>query len=104
MEKQLERITDIRQLKPGDKIICIGAKSEVFEFLCIHPHSDSYSLFLDASGDGTAKFYNGKLRDGNYYRYTDSTELLAMRATVGWYREQADFLQSLLDKKKSRRK
>ena len=53
MKDKLEKVTDITQLKPGDKIISIGVTSEILEFLCIHPHNNNYSLFLNSNLDGT---------------------------------------------------
>lgn len=41
MKDKLEKVTDITQLKPGDKIISIGVTSEILEFLCIHPHNNN---------------------------------------------------------------
>ena len=38
----MERITDIKQLKPGDKIWSIdhfSANATIIEFVCIHPHN-----------------------------------------------------------------
>ena len=76
MKDKLEKVTDITQLKPGDKIISIGVTSEILEFLCIHPHNNNYSLFLNSDLDGTKKFYNDKLRNGNYYKYSDKWKVL----------------------------
>lgn len=102
MKDRLEKVTDITQLKLGDKIISIGVTSEILEFLCIHPHNNHYSLFLNSNLDGTKKFYNDRLRNGNYYRYSDKCEVLVMKATIDWYKEQVDFMEKLLLKKEKR--
>lgn len=102
MKADFEKITDITQLKPGDKIMSIGVTSEILEFLCIHPHNKNYSLFLNSNMDGTKKFYNDKLRNGNYYRYSDKCEILALKATINWYKEQVKFMENLLHKHETR--
>lgn len=99
---KLEKVTDITQLKPGDKIISIGVTSEILEFLCIHPHNNNYSLFLNSDLDGTKKFYNDKLRNGNYYKYSDKWEVLAMKETINWYKEQVNFMEKLLHKREEK--
>lgn len=68
----MERITDINQLKTGDKIIRFKRSGtyEILEFVCIHPDNDEYSVMLDSNLDGTPKFYNQVLKDAKYYRYT----------------------------------
>ena len=73
----MEKITNINQLKKGDKIWTINTRSgavNVLEFVCIHPHSDAYSIFLDENYDGLPKFYNKNLADGDYERYDSSKE------------------------------
>jgi len=76
-ENEMERITDIKQLKPGDKIVKYTGEASgfiVIEFLCEHPHSPRYSLFLDNCQDGMKKFWNDRLQDEKWYRYEDSKE------------------------------
>ena len=71
----MEKITDIRQLKKGDKIWTINRFSgevEVLEFVCIHPHNEEYSIFLDKNYDAIPKFYNKNLADDDYERYDGS--------------------------------
>lgn len=69
----MERITNINQLKAGDKIINIkGDRYEILEFVCIHPHNDKYSVMLDINYDGVPKFYNPTLDTSKWYRYTGS--------------------------------
>lgn len=57
----MEKITSISQLKKGDKIWTINTFSgavDVLEFVCIHPHNEEYSIFLNMNYDGMPKFYN----------------------------------------------
>lgn len=72
----MERITDIKQLKPGDKIWSIdhfSANATIIEFVCIHPHNHEYSVFLNINYDGMPKFYNKRLQEDKWYRY-DGTD------------------------------
>lgn len=68
----MERIINIGQLKAGDKIIHLYnfGNYEILEFVCIHPHSDSYSVMLNHNDDGAPKFYNHTLETTVWYRYT----------------------------------
>jgi len=74
----MKRITNINQLKPGNKIFTVNRDGllEILEFREIHPHSDEYSLFLNENNDGTHKFFNKTLENKNreYYLYDDSDE------------------------------
>ena len=59
----MKRITNIKQLKPGNKIFTVNSDGllEILEFREIHPHSDDYSLFLNEDNDGMHKFFNKTL-------------------------------------------
>lgn len=74
----MKRITNISQLKPGNKIFTVNRDGllEILEFRELHPHSDGYSLFLNENNDGMRKFYNKTLENKNreYYLYDDSDE------------------------------
>lgn len=73
----MKRITNINQLKPGNKIFTINhdGSLEILEFREIHPHNDNYSLFLNENKeDGMHKFFNKTLEDREYYLYDDSNE------------------------------
>lgn len=71
----MKRITDISQLKKGDVIVSIYDDREIRrEFLCIHPHNDKYSLFLNELQDGCEKFYNSYLKTSEWYLFTKSKE------------------------------
>ena len=74
----MKRITNINQLKPGNKIFTVNhdGSLEILEFREIHPHSDDYSLFLNENKDGMHKFFNKTLENKNreYYLYDDSDE------------------------------
>ena len=73
----MEKITNISQLKKGDKIWTINPFSgavNILEFVCIHPHNKDYSIFLNENHDGMPKFYNKHLADGDYERYNSSKE------------------------------
>lgn len=72
----MKRITNISQLKPGNKIFTVNhdGSLEILEFREIHPHNDKYSLFLNENQDGKHKFFNKTLEDREYYLYDDSDE------------------------------
>ncbi len=86
-----EKITDIHQLKKGDKIWTIDRFSgdvKILEFVCIHPHDVEYSIFLNETYDGIPKFYNKNLANGNYERYDDSAKFWKERiypARISWF-------------------
>ncbi len=69
----MERITDISQLKTGDKIVRVWhSQIQIIEFLCVHPHHKKYSLFLDENGNGMPKFYNPRLNEEEWYLFDNS--------------------------------
>ena len=71
----MKRITEINQLKKGDIIIAIvDLKIVKREFVCVHPHNDKYSIFLNELQDGCPKFYNENLKLKEWYLFTNSKE------------------------------
>lgn len=71
----MKRVTEISQLTKGDVIVTIADHKIVKrEFLCVHPHNDKYSIFLDEYYDGCKKFYNETLKFNKWYLFTDSKE------------------------------
>ena len=72
----MKRITNISQLKPGNKIFTVNRDGslEILEFREIHPNNDNYSLFLNENQDGMHKFFNKTLEDREYYLYDNSNE------------------------------
>ena len=72
----MKRITNINQLKPGNKIFTVNRDGslEILEFREIHPNNDNYSLFLNLNQDGMPKFFNKTLEDREYYLYDNSDE------------------------------
>lgn len=70
----MKRITNINQLKPGNKVFTVNRDGslEILEFREIHPHDDNYSLFLNENQDGRHKFFSKNLEDGEYYLYDGS--------------------------------
>ena len=74
--RTMKRITNINQLKPGNKIFTVNSNGslEILEFREIHPNNDNYSLFLNENQDGMSKFFNKTLEDREYYLYDNSDE------------------------------
>ncbi len=71
----MKRITEISQLTKGDVIVTIKDHKIVKrEFVCVYPHNDKYSIFLDEYYDGCKKFYNETLKFNKWYLFTDSKE------------------------------
>ena len=70
----MKRITNISQLKPGNKVFTVNRDGslEILEFREIHPNNDNYSLFLNENQDGMHKFFNKTLEDREYYLYDNS--------------------------------
>ena len=71
----MKRITEISQLTKGDIIVTIvDHKIVKREFVCVHPHNDNYSIFLNELYDGCPKFYNDYLKSKEWYLFTNSKE------------------------------
>lgn len=72
-----ERVTNVLQLQPQDKIWSIEmltGRVVIIEFVCVHPHNENYSVFLNDNHDGLPKFYNEKLEKEEWWRYDGSIE------------------------------
>lgn len=74
--RTMKRITNVSQLKPGNKIFTVNRDGtlEILEFREIHPHYDGHSLFLNENKDGMHKYYNKTSEEKEYYLYDDSDE------------------------------
>ena len=71
----MKRVTEISQLTKGDVIVTIvDYKIVKREFVCVHPHSDKYSIFLDELYNVCPKFFNENLRFKNWYLFKNSEE------------------------------
>lgn len=69
----MKRVTEINQLTKGDIIVTIADYKIVKrEFVCVHPHNDKYSIFLNELQDGCPKFYNETLKLKEWYLFTNS--------------------------------
>ena len=80
----MKRITDVSELKKGDKIVRVyhNGEYEIIEYLCPHPYNEEYSLFLNQNKDGMPKFYNNRLKGEEWYLYTrknNFNEVIDMR-------------------------
>ena len=93
----MKRITSISELKKGDKIVCIyGDRVIIREFICIHPHNDKYSLFLDENYDGLPKFYNDHLLSEHWYHFNGSKEDWneIVYKQIEWHNKELDKLSN----------
>lgn len=90
-------IRNINELKPGDRIIKIEFNSiEIQEFLCIHPHNENYSLFLDFNLDGMKKFYNPRIKKERWYLYSDNEWNEIRKKQIEELQYKIAYYQSLL--------
>lgn len=99
----MERITEIKQLKPGDKIWTINTFSgmvDIIEFVCVHPHNPEYSIFLNGNYDGMPKFYNKHLAEGDYERYDNTDECWNRihQAEIAWHQRKIGHIEERMKK------
>lgn len=69
------RVNSFSELKAGEKIWSINRNGsfEILEFVkTIDATLEKYSIFLNMSKDGIPKFYAGRLKDEEWYKYTDN--------------------------------
>lgn len=97
----MKRITDIKELKPGDKIWHINkfnGNADILEFVCIHPHNEAYSIFLDINYDGMPKFYNDRIKEEEYFLYDGTNKCWECMhlAEQTWYKRQIQYLEERL--------
>ena len=90
----MKRITNISQLKAGDKIFRVhGDELIIKEFICIHPHNEHYSIFLNDMEDGAPKFYNSRLESEEWYLYTGNEWNEIYDAQIAWHQRQIERLR-----------
>ena len=71
----MERITNVNKLKKGDMIVNVtGETITILEFIEVHPHNETYSLMLNLSTKDAPKFYNKRLEEDIWYRYTNDDD------------------------------
>lgn len=72
----MEKLTDISQLKQGDRFTHIDADGfNEYEFLCIHPHNPAYILAIDGLTKDAPKLYIKNIvkeNSGYYFGTFDS--------------------------------
>lgn len=70
----MRQITDIKQLKKGDRIatLCEG-KIKFLTYIQEHPYNSEYSLMMNADKD-CEKFYNRLFGIDAYYYFSNSKE------------------------------
>ena len=67
----MERITNINDLKSGQKLISFNrGKVNYYEFLMIHPHNPEYILCLNSTQDGV-KIYSKIVYENFFTNYSE---------------------------------
>lgn len=87
----MKRIENINSLNKGDKIWSIDNNGNVhyLEFICIHPHNENYSLFIDLDTNDAPKFWNGQLTQYNFYLLEDGISTKEIDdERIKFYKEQ----------------
>lgn len=70
----MKRITDIKELKPGDRIVSIKDLNIVtLQYIGANPHHNDLSIVLELStGNANSRFLNGALKVYEWYLYNDT--------------------------------
>lgn len=71
------RVNSFDELKPGEKIWSINRNGsfEILEFVkTIEATFENYAIFLNMNKDGMPKFYEGRLKDEEWYRYEENAK------------------------------
>lgn len=64
----MERLSDIGQLKKGVEIHIIDGDAVInYEYLCVHPHNESYILAIESCSQDARKLYIKSLLDKEVY-------------------------------------
>lgn len=95
----MKRIKNINELKQGDIILKIDLDNLKFmQFLCVHPHNENYSLFLDSNLDGMQKFYNPRIEMEQWYLYSDNEWKEIRMKQIEKLQSRIAYYKSLLNK------
>ena len=70
----MKRITDIKELKPGDRIVSIHNLNVVtLQYIGANPNHEDLSIVLELStGNANSRFINGALQENEWYLYNDT--------------------------------
>lgn len=94
----MEKLTDISQLKQGDRFTRIDADGfNEYEFLCVHPHNPAYILAIDEVTQDAPKLYINNIvkENSNYYVGTFDCDFVN-RKRIGFLKERISHLESRL--------
>lgn len=90
----MKRITDIKELKRGDKIVRIDSDGcGFYEFLMIHPHNDQYVLMIEEMSQNAPKFYIPILTDPQGKWFMDYTFEEIYDRRIAYLKRQIELLE-----------
>lgn len=73
--KEPVRVLDLNELKKGDRIWSIQhRKWQILTFVDILGKNNRYGIFTNMEHDGVPKFYAGRLKEENWYRYDNDSD------------------------------
>lgn len=94
----MERITNINDLMPGQKLTSInGDKVTCYEFLMIHPHNPEYILCLNHTQDGV-KIYSETVYEKFF---TDCSQEEILEKIREYHLEEAEWCSQKIQALKS---
>lgn len=93
----MKRITDINELKKGDKIVSFFCGQVCFyTFLCVHPNNDKYVLLIDDLTKDAPKFYINNLIENEWY--TDYTLNEINKKKIEYHERMIERLKERINK------
>ena len=90
----MRRITDIKELKEGTKIVRVyNGRIDYFSFLMVHPCNEKYVLLMDDLTKDATKFYIPNLLDKHGYFYIDYSRRELLEKEIEEHQKAIDALR-----------
>lgn len=95
----MEKLTDITQLKPGDRFTHIDADGfNEYEFLCVHPHNPAYILAISGLTQDAPKLYiNNIVKENSGYYVGKYDSEFVTKKRIECLKERIKHLENRLE-------
>lgn len=92
----MEKIKNINQLKPGTHFFIVrGDEITGYEYLCVHPHNETYILALNSFTQEGEKHYIPQLLKGEVYVGNYDTKFFT-ELRIKYYKREIERLEQRL--------
>lgn len=92
----MERLVDVKVLKPGDKFCYINGEECIeYEYLCVHPHNPAYIIAINSLTQNGDKLYSRNLLEKPYYLGAFDRDFV-LREELKYHQDRVTSISNLL--------